>query len=632
MNHRKLTRRHGIDSQAGSAHGGRCVQQIVATGWLAASLSAATPDFSQAPGVIIDHLPAVSGLYVGSPGLAVLPNGDYLASHDHFGPQSGEHERAITAVFRSGDRGATWERVSTVDGQFWSTLFVPPSALFPGAAYLLGTDAHYGQAIVRRSTDGGRTWTEPVDDLTGLLFADNGYHCAPVPVTVHRNRLWRGMEDSRGPGGWGTRFNAFMMSAPVGAGLLDAFQWTASNRLAGNTNWLDGRFQGWLEGNAVVDPDGRLVDMLRVATAEWPEHAAIIRVSDDGREATFDPASGFVNFPGGAKKFAIRHDERTGLYWSLVNYIPPRHRDRKPGSTRNTLALSSSPDLRHWDVNSVLLYHPDPVNHGFQYVEWLFDGDDLIAASRTACDDGLGGAHNNHDANFLTFHRIPGFRSRTLADSPETIRAEVWNDAAARSKASRILLLGDSISIGYHPYVREALAQDRVVMRPTRGPGRPENCEGTLKGVGAVDRWLAMYGGRWDVIHFNFGLHDLKRVDPVTRQNSNDPQDPPQSDLGAYERQLRQIVERLQTTGARLIFATTTPVPEGVRPWREEADVARYNEVAVRLMREKGIQVNDLHAHALPHLAEWQIPANVHFKPEGSRALAAQVVRVLTAP
>ncbi|GAB3913643.1 hypothetical protein GCM10028803_58060 [Larkinella knui] len=45
-----------------------------------------TPDFSRVPGVIVAHSPASSGLYIGSPSLCMLPNGDYLASHDLFGP------------------------------------------------------------------------------------------------------------------------------------------------------------------------------------------------------------------------------------------------------------------------------------------------------------------------------------------------------------------------------------------------------------------------------------------------------------------------------------------------------------------------------------------------------------------
>ncbi len=119
------------------------------------------PDLSRVPGVVINHLPATSGLYIGSPGLAMLPNGDYVASHDHFGPKSTEHQQAQTAVFRSSDQGEHWERISTVEGQFWSTLFThgrPPDAR---ALYLMGTDAHPGHAIIRRSIDGGVTWTAP---------------------------------------------------------------------------------------------------------------------------------------------------------------------------------------------------------------------------------------------------------------------------------------------------------------------------------------------------------------------------------------------------------------------------------------------------------------------------------------
>jgi len=124
-----------------------------------------------------------------------------------------------------------------------------------------------------------------------------------------------------------------------------------------------------------------------------------------------------VDFPGGAVKFTIRFDPAAKLYWSLTNYIPPRHAGPDPGGTRNTLALTCSPDLRHWTVKCVLLYHPDRQRHGFQYVDWLFEGDDLIAVCRTAFDDGLGGAHNMHDANFMTFHRVKNFRKLTMKDS-----------------------------------------------------------------------------------------------------------------------------------------------------------------------------------------------------------------------
>src|SRR5262249_635473 len=124
---------------------------------------------------------------------------------------------------------------------------------------------------------------------------------------------------------------------------------------------------------------------------------------------------GFLTLPGGSKKFTIRHDPVSQLYWTLSNPVRGVSLSkRNSGTVRNTLALMSSADLRTWRLRSVILYHPDVEKHGFQYADWLFDGDDLLVASRTAFDDGLGGAHRQHDANYLTFHRVKQFR--TLAD------------------------------------------------------------------------------------------------------------------------------------------------------------------------------------------------------------------------
>ncbi len=368
-------------------------------------------DVSRVPGVVVSHSRASSGLYVGSPSLAVLPGGDYLASHDLFGPKSHEFEAPVTKVFCSADRGKSWSHVSDVRGAFWSSLFA-----HGGKVYLLGTSKHHGHAVIRRSDDGGKSWTTPRDGESGLLRAGE-FHCAPMPVIVHRGRLWRAMEDAGGGKKWGERYRAMMMSAAVDANLLKSASWTFSNALERDGSWNRGRFNAWLEGNAVVAPDGRIVNVLRVDVGTGAEVAAIVNVSDDGRTATFDPAAGIVPFPGGAKKFAIRHDAKSKRYWSLGNLVLPRHASGNPAGTRNAVALVSSPDLRTWDVRCVVLYHPDHARHGFQYVDWLFDGDDLIALSRTAYDDGLGGARNNHDANFVTFHRIAYFRDLTMKDS-----------------------------------------------------------------------------------------------------------------------------------------------------------------------------------------------------------------------
>lgn len=240
---------------------------------------------------------------------------------------------------------------------------------------------------------------------------------APTPVIEHAGRLWRAIEDAHTGLKWGERYRARMLSAPVAADLLAPASWTLSNPLARDATWLGGDFAAWHEGNAVVGPDGNLVDILRVDNSRLPEKAAMFRVSKDGATATFDPAKDFIDFPGGAKKFTIRKDPAGSGYWTLATLVPERHAAAgRPGGIRNTLALMYSKDLRAWEIRSILLYHPDVAKHGFQYVDWQFDGNDLIAACRTAWDDEAGGAHNNHDANFLTFHRWQNFRQLTRAD------------------------------------------------------------------------------------------------------------------------------------------------------------------------------------------------------------------------
>ena len=133
-----------------------------------------------------------------------------------------------------------------------------------------------------------------------------------------------------GPGGWGSHFRAFMLSVPADADLLKASNWTCSNRLARDPTWLDGKFGGWLEGNAVVTPAGTVVDLLRVDYRSGPEKAALVEISAGGKTASFDPKTGFVDFPGGCKKFTVRYDAREECYWSLANYVPEKYRDAHP--------------------------------------------------------------------------------------------------------------------------------------------------------------------------------------------------------------------------------------------------------------------------------------------------------------
>ena len=213
--------------------------------------------------------------------------------------------------------------------------------------------------------------------------------------------------------------------------------------------------------------------------------------------------------------------------------------------------------------------------------------------------------------------------AETLIRMRETCKQLSRAYAGQANPMPRVLLLGDSISMGYNQSVKNALDDEAMLFRPQ------ENCAGTTHGCLRIDDWLKIDGGHFDVIHFNFGLHDLKRENPDGKA-SNNPDDDNQADLQTYERQLRRIVSRLKATEARLIFATTTPVPEGeVRPHRDPEDVDRYNEIARQVMAEHEIPINDLFAFASSRLEDIQRPANVHFTTMGSNTLGQQVAAQL---
>lgn len=192
----------------------------------------------------------------------------------------------------------------------------------------------------------------------------------------------------------------------------------------------------------------------------------------------------------------------------------------------------------------------------------------------------------------------------------------------------KVLILGDSISIGYTPYVKEQLKGIAKVYRPDFINGKIENCQGTTYGKLHIDRWIGNI--KWDVIHFNFGLHDLKRVDPITGKNSLKKDDPFQANLNQYKRNLTEIVKKLKKTHATLVFATTTPYPDELTGAIRDPGLAeKYNEVALKLMKSNRILINDLYGYVLPRMQDLQIPNNVHFKDSGKEVLGKKVAEII---
>ncbi len=362
-------------------------------------------DYAQLPGVAINHVSAAKNLYIGSPSICILLNGNYVATHEFFG--SGNKDKSsVVQVFLSTDKGKTWQQISKIEGQVWSKLFVLHNDL-----YILGPVSNGGDLVIRKSNDGGHHWTTPIDRFSGRLF-DGHFHSSSTAVLFYNGRVWKAVEDVDGPyKGWGKEFRAMVVSAPIDADILKAANWTKTNAMPYNPEYLNGDFGGWLEGNIVLGPNDKLVNMLRADYREADgEKAALISISNDGKTASFDPENGFINFPGGCKKFNILYDNESQLYWTISNYVPEQEKGYNPERTRNTQALMCSGDLRNWNVKGIVLHHPDVEKHGFQYVDFQFEGKDIIFVSRTAYDDDEGGADSQHNANYLTFHRIKNFR------------------------------------------------------------------------------------------------------------------------------------------------------------------------------------------------------------------------------
>ncbi|MEN3942761.1 SGNH/GDSL hydrolase family protein [Prosthecobacter sp. SYSU 5D2] len=183
-------------------------------------------------------------------------------------------------------------------------------------------------------------------------------------------------------------------------------------------------------------------------------------------------------------------------------------------------------------------------------------------------------------------------------------RVTAWDYVQDDPKLPRVLLIGDSISRGYTLATRKALAGVANLHRA------PENCGPTANGLKKLPVWLGT--GKWDIIHFNFGIHDRK------------------TPLADYEQRLDSIATQLKATGATVIWASTTPVAEGGMKDATNADLIARNAAAARVMQKHGIAINDLYSFIEPDLARLQNPKDVHFSSEGYTRLAEQVTAAIT--
>ena len=208
--------------------------------------------------------------------------------------------------------------------------------------------------------------------------------------------------------------------------------------------------------------------------------------------------------------------------------------------------------------------------------------------------------------------------------TPERDKKGMKGDVPVDPALPNVLILGDSISIGYTVQVREGLKGKANVIRPK------ENCGDTRMGLAGIDKWLGKT--KWDVIHFNWGLWDLCYRNPDSKAQGN--RDKTKGKISIpipeYEKNLESLVERLKKTGATLIWASTTYVPEG-EGGRFVGDEIKYNAAAETVMRRHGVAINDLRATTAAFPPEMFVkPGDVHYTQKGSGKLAEQVVAAIS--
>ena len=345
-----------------------------------------------------DKCYSFSGHCLCSPSIVRHPDGYLLASMDVF--QGGEPQD-LSLIFRSDDDGKSWKYISELFPCFWGRMFIRG-----GALYMLSCSTEYGDLLIGRSDDGGRTFGAPTVLLRGSSgFKHKGVHKNPENLMEYNGRVWMTLEW----GSWASGTHAAMVgSFAADSDPLDAANWNFTPPVPYDPSWegaAKGDSPGCIEGTLVVFPDGKLYNVMRYHMDRCVPSfgkACVMAVNADDPDAplTF---SRFIDFPGNHSKFEIRYDEISGQYISIVCYL-----DEKHPSGRNLLSLIASKDAEHWYKAADLFDYTDlPQSEvGFQYVAYLIEGGDLLFLSRTAFNK----AANFHDANYSVLTRVKGFR------------------------------------------------------------------------------------------------------------------------------------------------------------------------------------------------------------------------------
>lgn len=344
-----------------------------------------------------DEAYSFSGRYLCSPSLVRHPDGFLLASMDLFAVS---HPQNLTLIFRSDDDGQTWHYVSELMPCFWGKMFI-----HDGELYMLSCSTEYGDLLIGKSADGGKTFSAPVCLLRGSngKYGNNGVHKNPQNLIIHNGRIYNTLE-------WGTWANkeychaAMIMSCDINDDLLIPENWRFSAPRKFDPNFAPEvanlpHCTMTIEGTLVTDPENRLLNVMRFGGDRC---VLAYKVNTRDPEAALE-YSHCIPFPANLSKFTIKYDTVSHKYYSIASRL-----HEIINTKRNLLSLMASDDLEHWYVITDLLDYSDqdPEKIGFQYVDFEIEGEDILYLCRTAFNN----AHNFHDANYQTFHKIKKFR------------------------------------------------------------------------------------------------------------------------------------------------------------------------------------------------------------------------------
>jgi len=356
-----------------------------------------------------DTFYAFSGRYLCSPSMVRHPGGFLLASCDLYAHEAPQN---LTLIYRSDDEGKTWHYVTDLMPCFWGQMFI-----HKGELYMLSVSTEYGDLLIGKSTDGGKTFCTPTVICRGSGRRNvPGVHKTPMNKVTYKGRMYFTME-------WGSWDNvlenadyyhaASVLSVSEDADLLVAENWSIAQPVKYDYNnplaakGKKGEIRENIEGNMVVFPDGNLYNVMRYQTTVHSDPqfgvAIVYKVNTEDPDAPMSFHK-IIKFPGNNSKFLIMYDEKSGYYYCIGNYIGELSRSYY----RDILVLLKSKDAENWEVVKRLIDYGDidPNHYGFQYVDFHIEGEDIIYLCRTAMNN----PHNHHDSNCITFHRIENFR------------------------------------------------------------------------------------------------------------------------------------------------------------------------------------------------------------------------------